>query len=244
MKVLKESQQTIYVWRNIQLVRGRLILFTALFIFALVLFTLNFFIYSSIGLVIIPIAYVLGGYTYRSYLIWRSGSEGEKIVTKYLHSLPDNFILINGLVVPPNRGDIDNIILGPNGIFIIESKNYGGIIFCDGDNWKKERKYAEGVIHSVKVGSPSNQVKRNAKVLKDYILEHQDQVFKRPTPHIWVNSIIIFTNPKVELELNNPTVEIVDLEDIVSYIQNTKSEYSLQTDEVERLGRLLMNIYA
>jgi len=51
-----------------------------------------------------------------------------------LSGLPDSFSLISGVVIPPNRGDTDHIVLGPTGIFVIEDKHYGGEIKCDGDN--------------------------------------------------------------------------------------------------------------
>ena len=36
-------------------------------------------------------------------------------------------------MLPESYGNIDHIILGSNGIFVIESKNYDGKIICNGD---------------------------------------------------------------------------------------------------------------
>ena len=180
VKLLKTGSQSMYVWRNIQLVRGRVILFALLFTSAVVLFALNEYLYASIGLITIPIAYVLGAYSYRSYLIWKSGMDGERVVNDALGELPDTYVSLNGLVIPGNRGDTDHIIFGPNGIFIVESKNYGGNISCKKDEWKKTRRLTSTKSVDTIIGSPSNQAKRNAKVLKDFILDHQVEAFGGP----------------------------------------------------------------
>ena len=233
------GSKTLYVWRNIQLMKGRLMVFGALFLFATILFALNEYLFSSIGLIILPLSYILGAYTYRSYLIWISGLEGEQMVIESLSRINDDYIMLNGLVVPPNRGDIDHIIVGPNGIFVVESKNYGGIISCDGDIWKKERMITPKNTVSTKIGSPSNQIKRNAKVLKDFILTNQKEIFKGYAPHLWVHGVVVFTNSNATLKLANPTVEIVGIGDIGNHIISTKSDYSLSEEQIEKIGLLL-----
>jgi hypothetical protein len=235
-----EKGQTLYVWKNIQLVKSRLVLFIILFLASFVLFALNQFLFSSAALVIVPLAYVLGLYTYRSYLIWKSGSVGEERVAAALKALPDSYVLISGLVVPPNRGDIDHVVIGPNGIFVLEAKNYGGIISCDKDVWKKVRVSPDGKSHEAMIGSPSNQIKRNAKVLKDHILLKKREIFHGKSPHIWVHAILVFTNSRASLELSNPTVDIVELDNLVAHLTSLGSDFRLKKDEVERLALVLV----
>jgi hypothetical protein len=240
MRILKGGSQTLYVWRNIQLVRGRIILFLVLLILAFLLFALNVFPYASLGLILVPIAYVLGAYSYSSYLTWLGGSAGEEMVTKTLTGLPDSYVLLNGVVIPPNRGDTDHILIGPNGFFVIESKNYSGRISCNGDVWSKS-KLIKGVSQSLQIGSPSNQVKRNAKVLKDYVLALQERIFGGTAPHIWVCGILVFTNSDAELELNNPTVDVVDLDDLCEHILTTRTESPLSSSQVDAAAKAILD---
>ena len=111
MKILRERAQNIYIWRNMHLNKSRIIIFLTLFILALMLFVMNTFPYASVGLVMIPLSYVLGIYAYRKYLTWESGSEGEDTVIKALKELDDSYRMINGVVIPPNKGDTDHIII-------------------------------------------------------------------------------------------------------------------------------------
>ena len=68
-----------------------------------------------------------------------AGSQSSHLVTEALRNLPDSYSLISGVVIPPNRGDTDHIVLGPNGIFVIEDKHYAGEIKCKGDEWKRHK---------------------------------------------------------------------------------------------------------
>jgi hypothetical protein len=229
----------LYLWRNIQLVWSRVLLFILLLVMALILSVSGAFPYASIGLALIPLAYLLGVYSYKSYLTWVGGSAGEELVSKSLMGLDDSYLLINGVVVPPNRGDTDHIILGPNGVFVIESKNYGGRISCDGDAWRKS-KVVRGVSQNLEIGSPSNQLKRNAKVLKDFLLAHQEEVFGGKAPHLWVHGLLVFTNSDAELELHNPSVDVVELDELCGRILSAKSEFLLSPKQVEAMGGVIV----
>ena len=70
----------------------------------------------------------LGAYHYHNvYRRTKQGMEGEKRVTQFLKSkFDDSYFLINDVVYVNERGNkenIDHIVLGPNGIFAIETGN-------------------------------------------------------------------------------------------------------------------------
>lgn len=59
------------------------------------------------------------------------GKEGEKKVSLRLHLLPTEYYLLNDvyLNIQGNSVQIDHIIVSKYGIFVIETKNYKGLIF-------------------------------------------------------------------------------------------------------------------
>jgi hypothetical protein len=239
VRVLKK-RRSLYVWRNIHLNKSRIIIFFTLLVLAFMLFIMNRFPYASVGLILVPLSYGLGIYAYKNYLIWLEGSKGEGEVNSVLEELDDGYILISDIVVPPNRGDTDHIIVGPNGIFVIETKNYGGEITCNGDVWSRRKIGRGGGVYRLEIGRPSNQVKRNAKVLKDFILEHQGEVFQDAAPHIWVHSILVFTNKDAVLKINEPTVSIMSVDELVGCITSIKSESTFTTEEVDAIGTVIL----
>ncbi|MFH1404127.1 MAG: nuclease-related domain-containing protein [Candidatus Altiarchaeota archaeon] len=219
--------------------RSRILLFFTLLALAFLLFIMNVFPYASIGLILIPLSYALGIFAYKNYMLWLGGLQGEEEVRSALSMLDDTYAVVSEVVIPPNHGDTDHIVIGRNGIFVIETKNYGGEITCDGDEWSRRKIGRGGSEYSLAIGSPSNQVKRNAKVLKDFILQHQKEIFGRKAPHIWVHGILVFTNKDAALNLKNQTVTIIRPVGLAEHIVKTKSESAFTSKHVDRMGDIL-----
>lgn len=70
--------------------------------------------------------------------IWSVGGEGEARVAEYLERrLDDQWTLVSGYHNP--LGEIDQILIGPNGLFTIEIKNINGSVIIDGDHWTSDK---------------------------------------------------------------------------------------------------------
>jgi len=87
------------------------------------------------------------------------GRHGEDTVINLLQSLDDSNYLINDVILPPSKGNIDHILLTPKGIFAIETKNWDGKFICKGDEWK--RHYKKGIFPAriLKGKAPANRSK-------------------------------------------------------------------------------------
>ncbi|HTL15773.1 MAG TPA: nuclease-related domain-containing protein, partial [Patescibacteria group bacterium] len=60
----------------------------------------------------------------------QSGARGEKHVGAILSRLPEAFCVINDLAT--GHGNLDHVVVGPTGVFVIETKNWRGEISEDG----------------------------------------------------------------------------------------------------------------
>lgn len=60
----------------------------------------------------------------------RKGADGETRIGQILGGFPDSFRVINGLSTP--SGDLDHVVVGPTGVFIVDSKNWRGVVSSDG----------------------------------------------------------------------------------------------------------------
>ncbi|MCJ7794091.1 NERD domain-containing protein, partial [Candidatus Bathyarchaeota archaeon] len=158
------------------------------------------------------------------------GWEGEKQVAKLLSSkLSDDYILINDLYLHNGYGDIDHVVLGPSGIFVLETKNWSGNITCNGDEWQRAGK------RNFK-GSPSRQVKRNTAKIKHII--DSSQAFR--SLGVWVEGIVVFTNNRASLHLNNPTVSILKLPQLPNYITTHGSSSNYSGQQLEAVGKEIL----
>lgn len=240
MKLLKESGN--YLEKQAKLEEE--IISILLFILGSIIGVLmNIFL----GLIIITIAIIHNAGFLRSFSNYGSGLEGEKLVTETLSDLDDKYYLINDVKLSDSYGNIDHIVLGPNGIFVIETKNYSGELICNGDEWTRHygggltisargRPYWKDDIH-YDLGSPSKQVKRNSVKLKQFI--DSSQIFKTPL-NMWIEGIIVFTNPSVDLQLTNNTVPVLKIDELCNYIKNKKSKITFSTQELKSIGKAIL----
>ena len=195
-----------------------------------VLFTLSLSIFEAAGLLVSLVPLAAFYFYLRKYRIYNAGWEGEKQVAKFLSSkLSDDYFLINDLYLHNGGGDIDHVVLGPSGIFVLETKNWRGDLTCNGDIWQRAGK------RNFK-GSPSLQVKRNAAKIKRII--DSSQAFR--SLEIWVEGIVVFTNNHATLNLNNPTVLILKLPQLPSHITTHRSPNNFSRQQIEAIGKEIL----
>ena len=60
------------------------------------------------------------------------GLRGENVVAQELKKLPDAYSVFADVVIKPEQGNIDFVLVGPTGIFTIEVKSHKGIIGFNG----------------------------------------------------------------------------------------------------------------
>ena len=63
----------------------------------------------------------------RSAALWEHGAEGEVAVARALESLPDGWVVLHDLAWPGRpRANIDHVVIGPGGVFVVDAKNWSG----------------------------------------------------------------------------------------------------------------------
>lgn len=204
--------------------------FILFFIILRVLPTFQIGVFELIGL---PMAFVclIGGYFYwGKYGTYKGGWEGERRVTKVLNStLNDNYYLINEAKFGRKNEDIDHIILGPNGVFVLETKNWSGKINCHGDQWQRVGRHKF-------VGNPSRQVKKNTIKIKTIL----SSLAALKNHGIWVEGIVVFTNKSADLDIRNPPVTILKLHQLPEYIATYKNYNPYTKHQLKQMGKELL----
>lgn len=134
----------------------------------------------------------------KSYESKVKGYVGEKLVAKKLSKLNKRkYKIINNLLLKTLKGtaQIDHIVISQYGIFVIETKNYKGIITGNeyDDNWNQILFNNKEVLRN-----PIKQNNGHIKALKDVIPALR---YKK------INSIILFTK-RSNLKVNTETTVI------------------------------------
>jgi hypothetical protein len=166
----------------------------------------------------------------REHRSYRQGFEGEKQVTNVLSStLSDEYFLINDVqLVAGKRSNIDHIVLGPTGIFVLETKNHSGKIVCYEDSWT-------GIGQN-----PFAQARSNASIV--YKVIKASGIFESNLP--WIQAVAVFANKKVELDRRKApsNVEVLKIDELTNYI--TQETTRLSTQEIELISKEILNAHA
>jgi hypothetical protein len=170
----------------------------------------------------------IGAFVSRGAQTWSIGASGEETTAQHLSLLSNSYRVIHDVVLPGMRGNIDHIVLGPNGIFVIETKNHRGFISCQGDAWTQRKIGQLGTPYLGNIGCPSKQVKRSAVLLKHLISD-------RLGINLYVSGIVVFTNKDAVLRVSNPTVAVLKPSELSRFIQTHNSETTLRGEQLTKI---------
>lgn len=167
-------------------------------------------------------------------LIKQAGKRGEDEVKYALSWLPENYILINNGEAIKLRcnirnsevvQEIDHIVIGTNGVFIIETKNYSGtIVIDDVGNWIR-------INGNQRSGckNPLQQMERHHMIVEKII-----------GSKIPIYDILCISNDSAIIEgIGNGKVPIVKSDMLSHYIK--EHDEVLNEDEVKNIIKLIEN---
>ncbi|RUO68456.1 nuclease-related domain-containing protein [Idiomarina ramblicola] len=150
----------------------------------------------------------------------RSGAKGELKTLKLLEKLPDSYVLFNQVDVPNSRAkrgftELDLIVVGPNGVFVVEVKNNNSKVTGDelSPNWIAHKVGRKGGRYTAKVRNPIKQLKKQVHVLAEHL--------KKNRAFTWIDGVVFFSHRSARVKLSSPpSVPVLERKGLVEYILN------------------------
>ncbi len=168
---------------------------------------------------------------------FQSGAAGESRVSDLLEKgLPDSYLVINDVTVRAGtkKAQNDHVVLGPNGIFVIETKAYSGTLTGKAsDEYLEQVKEFKGKRTEARIKNPVPQNEYHLRVVKDRMAEGgfaSDDVF----------SVVVFTNRYARIRIEESPVPLVKPEMLCVTIAGTASKYSYDEEWLMNLARFLV----
>ena len=169
-----------------------------------------------------------------------SGIVGENSTADLLSCLPDGYTVFQDVVVRYDGkvSEIDNIVVGNTGVFVIETKNHNGTINGDyGEkDWLQSKVGRGGTPYYNSFYSPVKQVGTHIFRLKN--------VLKENGIHVYINGAVYFSNPQATVSISGDETDIPVFaefesggEDLLDYILN--GDANLSEPIVKRINKLL-----
>lgn len=184
-------------------------------------------IFSSLWWLFFFFALLLSSSLGRKDAVLVSGAEGEDRTIEILTNLPDSYTVFNQVEIPCDRSstgviEIDVIVVGPNGIFVIEVKNNNSHVSGAEKNqkWTAHKIGRRGGTYEADIRNPIKQVKRQVYFLKNYLQKSGNKT--------WIQSIVFFSHRNCSIELQSETsIPVLTLQDVslIQYITDFKPKY-------------------
>ena len=156
----------------------------------------------------------------RERMSWRRGALGELLTTEILKSLPDSYVVISD--VTKKLGNIDQVVVGPTGVYVIDVKNWKGTVKADGKG--------EVLLNGKR---PDKAAIKN---MLGAVMDFQNKLKALTENDYFVRGLLVFPSAYVEADFGS-TRHIHCLRDDrrVDYIQNKTFTQSMSSDDIERV---------
>jgi hypothetical protein len=170
----------------------------------------------------------------RTSKIYSSGIEGERRVIQALDTLDERFLVLNNYRI--GRGDVDHIVVGPTGIFAIETKNLMGTVYFNSDGqFVYEKTGRKGTNYSGRSQDPVRQVIRRARSLRGLLVQKAKKSKKRVyIPYI--HALVVFAENTSVVGRENAGVPVLRVEEVANYIiEHEDTLYPRTREAIEKL---------
>lgn len=156
---------------------------------------------------------------------FRAGAKGEQIALAELSKLPDSYTVFNQVLVPrPNSNkntEIDFVVVGENGIFIVEVKHNNSKIYGqETGDWTVHKIGQKGTRYTTKMRNPIKQLKGQIWALSDHLKKHNQGT--------WIEGMVFLSNRSSKFKFDGtPSVKIIKNSGIAEHILNHSAKRPL-----------------
>lgn len=146
-----------------------------------------------------------------------AGVHGELAVLDELERLPDEYVILNQVLLPDLRSsvgyrEIDYVVVGPNGVFVLEAKSYNGYLSgSEGDQeWTMLKIGSGGTPYTSSCRNPARQVRVYIRLL--------GEVLKARGARVWLNGLVVLAQDNNLSGISVQSVGVVPISAMVEYL--------------------------
>ncbi len=156
---------------------------------------------------------------------FRKGATGEALIGYILEGFPDNYRVIHDLTTP--FGNIDHVVVGPSGAYVIDTKNWKGVVSADGNG--------ELLLN----GKPTQ--KPEVKNLSRTIMSIKDKIKVLSALDPYVQGVLAFPSAWVDAKWGTTGhVHYVKDEQLYDYIVENKKGKILSKKEIVSISQAFL----
>lgn len=166
----------------------------------------------------------------RERISYRKGAVGEALIGYILEGLPDDYVVINDLKM--EFGNLDHVVIGPTGVYAIDTKNWKGTVTPDGNG--------ELLVN----GKPTT--KTEVKNLVRTVMSCREQVLNlcksnRLDCDVFIRAVLAFPSARVEAPFGKvKNADCVTDEKLCDYITDKYNAGKLNKQQIDIIARAFL----
>jgi hypothetical protein len=177
-----------------------------------------------------------------------AGLRGQRFVARVLSCLDDSFYLVNNLKLPGRADDVDHVVVGPNGLFALETKHHRGRIFWQDGQWYQSKMSRSGILQPDEpIRDPVAQLKRNVAYLRSCINATNRPLSQRTG--LWIEGAVVFTHPAASIDIPEDSLAafpfpVLKIRDLPTHVAGHVPRRFFTAAEVRAIVDLLAHLEA
>jgi hypothetical protein len=163
----------------------------------------------------------------RERMSWRKGAIGEALVAATLTELPDDFVVVND--VSKRFGNIDHVVIGPTGVYVVDAKNWKGTVKAGGDG--------ELLLNGQPPGKPP------IKWMLGAVMDFQSKLKALTETDHFVRGLMVFPNAYVDANYGSTRqIHCLQNDRLGEYLQHEEFSRRLSRNDVDRIKRATLQL--
>jgi hypothetical protein len=161
---------------------------------------------------------------------WIKEPRADQTLVKILRGFDDRYYLYNYVLRAPH------VLLAPFGLCVINPKGQGGKVRCEGEKWRHEAGWKRILLRffgQEGLGNPTKEVRAEVEKLRRFLAQ------RLPDEEVPIEGVVVFTNPQVDLETENPAVPVVDGKQLKSFLRDLSKQRPISSSQRRQLAELL-----
>lgn len=163
----------------------------------------------------------------RERMSWRKGAIGETLVALTLAELPNEYVVIHD--VSKRFGNIDHVVVGPTGVYVVDAKNWTGSVKADGQD--------ELLLNGKPLPKPP------IKALLGAVMDFQSKLKALTEVDYFVRGLMVFPNAYVEANYGSTRqIHCLRNERLIEYLQDREFSRKLSRSDIDGIKRATLQL--
>lgn len=181
-------------------------------------------LYIIVGLILAAVTLGAGSNARKE----KTTAKGSTEDVEFLKALPEDFQIFMNVSIGV-RTNLDAVIVGANGVFIVDVKTRSGKIEpTPGSDWIRHKVGSKGTPYRVPMKNPLQQMKRDIRELQSYLASFG----VRP----WIEGSVYFTRAEFAEEIDGC---YTSADDVLNHIKNFPDDHPLSEEEQKTTAEAL-----